>query len=228
MIEKYRGTKRSKFFLAVSVILSLFMLGYFKYTDFFISNVNAVTGLSIPLLKVTLPIGISFYTFQILSYSVDVYRNEVKAQKNYLDLATYIAMFPQLVAGPIVRYSEIEKQLKSRIHTVENTAKGIRRFLIGLAKKILIANLLGQGIASFQASDSKSVLFCWLYAISYMLHIYFDFSGYSDMAIGLGQILGFHFPENFDVPTYPKVLPSFGEDGTFLWDHGFGIIYISH
>ena len=135
LIEKYRGTKRSKLFLAVSVILSLFMLGYFKYTDFFISNFNAVTGLSIPLLKVTLPIGISFYTFQILSYSVDVYRNEVKAQKNYLDLATYIAMFPQLVAGPIVRYSEIEKQLKSRTHTVENTAKGIRRFLIGLAKK---------------------------------------------------------------------------------------------
>lgn len=209
LIEKYRGTKRSKFFLAVSVILSLFMLGYFKYTDFFISNVNAVTGLSIPLLKVTLPIGISFYTFQILSYSVDVYRNEVKAQKNYLDLATYIAMFPQLVAGPIVRYSEIEKQLKSRIHTVENTAKGIRRFLIGLAKKILIANLLGQGIALFQASDSKSVLFCWLYAISYMLHIYFDFSGYSDMAIGLGQILGFHFPENFNYPYVSKSITEF-------------------
>ena len=143
------------------------------------------------LLNITLPIGISFYTFQILSYTVDVYRQDVKAQRNLIDLATYVALFPQLIAGPIVRYSDIAEQLKGRIHTMGKTAQGIRRFILGLGKKILIANLLGELCSIFRASDDKSILFFWLYAVAYTLHVYFDFSGYSDMAIGLGKLFGF-------------------------------------
>ena len=200
LIEKYHGTQRAKIFLAVSVMFSLLLLGYCKYADFFIMNFNLATGLSIPLLKIALPIGISFYTFQVLSYVVDVYRKDVSVQKNFINLAAYIAMFPQLIAGPIVRYSDIEEQLRERRHSIENIALGIRRFIIGLSKKILIANVLGELVAVFKASNEQSVLFVWLYATAYMLHIYFDFSGYSDMAIGLGRIFGFHFPENFRYP----------------------------
>lgn len=200
LIEKYRSSRRSKLFLTASVLFSLGLLGYCKYADFFIENFNAVTGLSIPLLRITLPIGISFYTFQILSYTVDVYRGDVKAQRNYINLAAYVAMFPQLIAGPIVRYSDIAIQLERRTHSIDDIAYGIRRFILGLAKKVLLANILGELVSIFKASDEKSVLFFWLYAVSYMLHIYFDFSGYSDMAIGLGRIFGFHFPENFNYP----------------------------
>lgn len=200
LIEKSRGTRHSKAYLVISVLFSLGMLGYFKYADFFIGNFNAVTGLSIPLLRIALPIGISFYTFQILSYAVDVYRGNAAAQKNYINLAAYIAMFPQLIAGPIVRYADIAKQLEDRTHSFENAALGTRRFIIGLSKKILIANVLGELVADFKASDEKSVLFFWLYAVAYTLHIYFDFSGYSDMAIGLGRIMGFRFSENFNYP----------------------------
>ena len=185
------------------------MLGYFKYADFFIRNVNAVTGCSISLLNITLPIGISFYTFQILSYTVDVYRQDVKAQRNLIDLATYVALFPQLIAGPIVRYSDIAEQLKGRIHTMGKTAQGIRRFILGLGKKILIANLLGELCSIFRASDDKSVLFFWLYAVAYTLHVYFDFSGYSDMAIGLGKLFGFDFLENFNYPFISKSITEF-------------------
>ena len=200
LIEKYRGQKRARVFLTASVLFSLLLLGYCKYTDFFIANFNALTGLSVPLLRIALPVGISFYTFQILSYTVDVYRGDVPAQKNLINLAAYIAMFPQLIAGPIVRYADIEKELTQRQHSLEEAALGTRRFLIGLGKKILIANLLGELVSVFKASGEKSVLFFWLYAIAYTLHIYFDFSGYSDMAIGLGRIFGFHFPENFRYP----------------------------
>lgn len=200
LIEKHLGKRRSKAFLAASVLFSLLLLGYCKYADFFIDNFNTLTGMSVPLLKIALPIGISFYTFQILSYTVDVYRGDVPAQKNYINLAAYIAMFPQLIAGPIVRYSDIAKQLENRTHTVSGVALGIRRFIIGLSKKILIANILGELVSVFKASDEKSVLYFWLYAIAYMLHIYFDFSGYSDMAIGLGHVFGFRFMENFDYP----------------------------
>lgn len=200
LIDKYRNRKRSKLFLTVSIILSLLLLGYFKYADFFIRNFNAVTGLSLPLLKIALPIGISFYTFQILSYALDVYQGKVSAQKNYIDLAAYISMFPQLIAGPIVRYADIAPQLENREHHIEDTAMGIRRFLFGLSKKILIANILGELVSIFKASNEKSILFFWIYAVAYMLHIYFDFSGYSDMAIGLGRIFGFCFPENFNYP----------------------------
>lgn len=200
LIERYHDRKWSKIFLAASVLISLGLLGYCKYADFFIRNFNAATGLSIPLLKIALPIGISFYTFQILSYVIDVYRRDAEAQKNYINLAAYIAMFPQLIAGPIVRYTDIAGQLENRKHSMDDIAAGIRRFLIGLSKKILIANILGELISIYKASQEKSVMFLWLYAIAYMLHVYFDFSGYSDMAIGLGRVFGFHFPENFNYP----------------------------
>ena len=200
LIEAWRGTKLSKLFLILSLVTSLGLLGYFKYADFFISNFNAVTGLSVSLLKIALPIGISFYTFQILSYTVDVYRGEVKAQRNFITLATYVALFPQLIAGPIVRYSDVAAQLESRTHSISNVALGARRFVLGLAKKVLIANALGELCDIFKESNDKSVLFFWLYAIAFTLHIYFDFSGYSDMAIGLGRMFGFDFLENFDYP----------------------------
>ncbi len=200
LIEKYQGQKLSKVFLVLSLVTSLGFLAYFKYVDFFIDNFNAVTGLGIPFLNVALPVGISFYTFQMLSYTVDVYRGEVKAQRNIISLATYIALFPQLIAGPIVRYSDIALQLNNRTHSVDKIAEGARRFVIGLGKKVLIADVLAEFGAAFAASNDKSVLFFWLYGIAYALQIYFDFSGYSDMAIGLGKIFGFDFLENFNYP----------------------------
>ena len=201
LIEKNAENRKwSKIFLTASVLLSLGLLGYCKYADFFISSVNAVTGLSLKLLRVALPIGISFYTFQILSYVVDVYRGDVPAQKSFLKLGTYIAMFPQLIAGPIVRYAEIAPQLDERETTFEDIAAGAGRFVIGLSKKVLLANVLYGLITAFQESKDLSVLYYWLYAVSFTLQLYFDFSGYSDMAIGLGRIFGFHFSENFDYP----------------------------
>lgn len=187
-----------KALLAASVLSSLSFLVYFKYADFFLSNFNALTGASLPLLQLTLPVGISFYTFQILSYTVDVYRGEAQVQKNPIDLACYVTMFPQLIAGPIVRYTDVAEQLKQRGR--EDFQKGASRFLVGLGKKILFANLLGEICAAWRGTQDGSVLFSWLYAVSYTLHIYFDFSGYSDMAIGLGALLGFRFPENFNYP----------------------------
>ena len=208
-IEKYREQKVGKLFLFLSVFIDVAVLAYFKYADFFIENFNSLTGLQLPLLRIALPIGISFFIFQILSYDIDVYRGEVKAQKNILLLATYVAMFPQLIAGPIVRYVDVEKQLKKRTHSIELAAAGIRRFMIGLAKKVLIANALGECCAVFKASSEKSVLFFWIYGIAFMLHIYFDFSGYSDMAIGLGKIFGFHFMENFNYPYISESITEF-------------------
>lgn len=199
LIETYPGW-RAKVFLGASVTFSLCLLGYCKYANFLVENFNAVTGLSVVMPHIALPIGISFYTFQLLSYVADVYRGDAKAQRNLIHLGTYIAMFPQLIAGPIVRYSDIAEQLEHRVHSMEDAADGIRRFLIGLSKKILIANTLGEFVSVFKDSDEKSVLFFWLYAAAYMLHVYFDFSGYSDMAIGLGRIFGFRFPENFRYP----------------------------
>ena len=187
-----------KALLAASVLSSLSFLVYFKYADFFLSNFNALTGASLPLLQLTLPVGISFYTFQILSYTVDVYRGEAQVQKNPIDLACYVTMFPQLIAGPIVRYTDVAEQLKQRGRG--GFQKGASRFLVGLGKKILFANLLGEVCAAWRGTQDGSVLFSWLYAVSYTLHIYFDFSGYSDMAIGLGALLGFRFPENFNYP----------------------------
>ena len=209
LIEKFRGTPWSKFFMIISVAISFGLLGYFKYTNFFIENFNAMTGLAIPLLNVVLPIGISFYTFQLVSYIIDVYRGVVGAQKNPIVLATYITMFPQLIAGPIVRYSDVERQLVERSITFEKIAYGIRRFCIGLGKKVLIANVLGEFCAAFKSADEKSVVFYWAYAIAVSLQIYFDFSGYSDMAIGLGSMLGFHFIENFNYPFISKSVTEF-------------------
>ena len=201
--------KHKKLFLALAVGLSLGFLGYFKYVDFFIENINKATHLSIPLLKVSLPIGISFYTFQLLSYNVDVYRGKVAAQRNFIDLAAYISLFPQLIAGPIVRYSDVASQLRHRTHSWDKAAVGVRRFILGLSKKVLIANTLGEVCEIFKASDDKSVLFFWLYAVSFCLHIYFDFSGYSDMAIGLGKLFGFDFPENFNYPYISRSITEF-------------------
>ncbi len=209
LIEKHQGTKLAKLWVILSAVISLGMLGYFKYADFFIENFNAVTSLSIPLLRIALPIGISFYTFQLLSYTIDVYRGDVPAQKNFITLAAYVSLFPQLIAGPIVRYSDVEKQLIQRTHSFEYVAAGIRRFIFGLSKKVLIANALGEVCDIFRASNDKSVLFYWLYAICFTLHIYFDFSGYSDMAIGLGKIFGFDFMENFRHPFVSKSITEF-------------------
>ena len=200
LIEKYRARKISLVFLVLSVTLCLGMLGYCKYMDFFIDNFNALTGMSLPLTGIVLPIGISFYTFQILSYTVDVYRGDCKAQRDPIALGAYVSMFPQLIAGPIVRYSDIEKQLKCRSHTLEKTSQGIDRFVIGLSKKILIANPLGELVAIYKDTQGDSVLFTWVYAVAFLFHIYFDFSGYSDMAIGLGKFFGFEFVENFNYP----------------------------
>ncbi|MBQ4602024.1 MAG: MBOAT family protein, partial [Clostridia bacterium] len=209
LTERDRNNGRSKLWLILALFVGFGMLCYFKYVDFFITNFNAVTGMSVPLLKIALPIGISFYTFQLTSYNIDVYRGDTKAQKNPVDLAAYISFFPQLIAGPIVRYTDIEIQLKNRTHTVEKISYGIRRFVIGLSKKILIANALGELCDIFKASDDKSVMFFWLYAIAFTLHIYFDFSGYSDMAIGLGSMFGFKFIENFNYPYISRSITEF-------------------
>ena len=203
-----RSGTGAKLVCGLSVAVSLSFLLYFKYADFFLENFNAATGLGVPLLRIALPIGISFYTFQIISYTVDVYRGE-PAQKNLIHLAAYVAMFPQLIAGPIVRYSDIAQQLEHRSHSTALAAEGVRRFLIGLGKKILIANQLGELCSVFRASDEKSVLFYWLYAVAFALHIYFDFSGYSDMAIGLGKVFGFHFLENFNYPYISASITEF-------------------
>lgn len=206
LIARGRG---KKLFLALSLVLSFALLAYCKYADFFLENFNAVTGLSLPLLKIALPIGISFYTFQIASYEIDVYRGDVAAQRNFIDFAAYVAMFPQLIAGPIVRYRDIAPQLKERTHSLEAAASGASRFAVGLAKKVLIANVLAQLISAYKASAEQTVLYAWLYAIAFTLQIYFDFSGYSDMAIGLGRIFGFTFPENFAYPYISKSITEF-------------------
>ena len=195
-----KKTKARKALLAASILSCLVVLVYFKYADFFLSNFNALLGTDWKLLGLALPVGVSFYTFQILSYTVDVYRGNAEVQRNPIDLFCYVTMFPQLIAGPIVRYTDVARQLRDRAYTRENRTKGMTRFLIGLGKKILLANLLGEVCAAWRATQDGSVLFSWLYAVSYTLHIYFDFSGYSDMAIGLGKLLGFAFPENFNYP----------------------------
>ena len=201
--------RRKKLFLTLSLVLSFALLGYCKYADFFIENFNAVTGLSLPLLKIALPIGISFYTFQIASYEIDVYRGDVAAQHNFIDFAAYVAMFPQLIAGPIVRYRDIAPQLKERTHSLEAAASGASRFAVGLGKKVLVANVLAQLVSAYKASAEQTALYAWLYAGAFTLQIYFDFSGYSDMAIGLGRIFGFTFPENFRYPYIAKSITEF-------------------
>ena len=208
-IEKAKTQKTKKLWLTVSIVIGIVLLTVFKYADFFIQSFAAVTGLSLPLLKLALPIGISFYTFQCMSYAVDVYRGTAQAQKNPIAFGAYVALFPQLIAGPIVRYVDVARELENRTTSLDDAMAGIRRFLIGLGKKILLANQLGLLTELFRDSDEKSVLLHWMYAVSFMLHIYFDFSGYSDMAIGLGRIFGFHFIENFNYSYLSKSVTEF-------------------
>lgn len=208
LIQRYRKKRAGTIFCAISVGISLSFLLYFKYADFLLESLHAVTGQEFPLLHIALPVGISFYSFQMISYTVDVYRGE-KAQKNLVSLASYIAMFPQLVAGPIVKYSQIEDQLENREHSWHRAAEGIRRFVVGLAKKVLLANQLGEICSGFWSAAEPSVLFCWMSAAAFALQIYFDFSGYSDMAIGLGNVFGFQFPENFNYPYISASITEF-------------------
>jgi len=201
--------KWKKFWLTVSVVCSLTLLGIFKYADFFVESFNAATGLSVPLLRLALPIGISFYTFQCLSYTIDVYRGNVPVQKDPVSFGAYVALFPQLIAGPIVRYVDIARELDDRTHSWDDIALGLRRFLIGLSKKIILADNFALLLKIFRESPEKSVLFYWMYAIAFTLNIYFDFSGYSDMAIGLGRIFGFRFIENFNYPYMSRSVAEF-------------------
>ena len=212
LIHKFKDTKWSKVFMISSVVVGLAALLFFKYTDFFIGIVNGVSGANIGLLKIALPIGISFYTFQTISYTIDVYRGDAQVQRNFVHLATYVALFPQLIAGPIVRYTTVEEDLSTRTHSLEKFSAGAFRFTVGLAKKVLIADSLGTLCNSgqiFRLAEDKSVVFYWIYAIAYCLQIYYDFSGYSDMAIGLGKMFGFRFLENFNYPFISKSVSEF-------------------
>lgn len=202
LMDKNRGRqKRMKLMLVLSVVIDLGLLSVFKYTDFIITNVNAIFGSSFDLLKIALPIGISFYTFQAMSYTIDVYRNDVRVQKNLIDFGMYITMFPQLIAGPIVRYADVQDQLAERSVTTADFSEGIMRFVVGLGKKVLLANQMGAVWSEIYAlGGDVSALMAWTGAIAYTFQIYFDFSGYSDMAIGLGRMFGFKFPENFRYP----------------------------
>ena len=211
IIDKYRNTLKAKIALISSIIVNLSLLGFFKYSNFFISIINSIFSANLDSLNLTLPIGISFYTFQTMSYTIDVYKNEAKPQKNILNLATFITLFPQLVAGPIVRYVDIAKQLDTRNSDIDKIYDGIYRFIIGLSKKILLANNLGIIWSSIKISQYRelSILTSWLGIICFSLQIYFDFSGYSDMAIGLGKIFGFDFLENFNFPYISKSITEF-------------------
>ena len=202
-IEK---NKHRKLYLIISLIYNIGNLLIFKYTDFFIQNINNILNTNIPYLYIIMPIGISFYTFQIIGYIIDVYNKKHKSSKNLLNFMTYVCLFPQLVAGPIVRYSTIEEELTNRTHNFENFSNGIKRFVIGLSKKVLLANVLGEFTKSF---ITETVLSSWLKPIAYTLQIYFDFSGYSDMAIGLGLMFGFKFLENFNYPLIASSITDF-------------------
>lgn len=206
-IGKYREDKNqvmARIMLILDILVNLGLLGFFKYTDFIIETVNSLTGADLDLLGIALPIGISFYTFQTMSYVIDVFRGKVKSQKNLITLATYITLFPQLIAGPIVRYSDVEVQLRSRTSDPERITVGIKRFIIGFAKKVLIANQMAviweEIYAMVDGGENPGAALVWIGAVAFTFQIYFDFSGYSDMAIGLGKILGFDYLENFDHP----------------------------
>lgn len=211
LIGACKNRRVAKGLLISSIVINLGLLGFFKYSDFLIGTVNRLLGSSIPLLELPLPIGISFYTFQTMSYTIDCYRGEAKIQKNILDFGVYVTMFPQLIAGPIVKYRDVQEQLRQRKADISAISYGCRRFVAGLAKKVLLANNLGllwTEISGGNLADT-TVLGAWLGVVAYAFQIYFDFSGYSDMAIGLGAILGFHFPENFNYPYVAKSITDF-------------------
>ena len=200
-IHRFRGRLLGRLFLLTSVAGSLGLLCCFKYGDFFLSAINGALGISLPLWRLALPVGISFYTFQILSYTIDLYRGDVEVQRNPVSFALYVALFPQLIAGPIVRYRDVAQELQERKHSTAMAYEGACRFLVGLGKKVILAN--------YRSSADPTVLFAWLSALGFFLQIYYDFSGYSDMAIGLGRILGFHFPENFRYPYCSRSVTEF-------------------
>jgi alginate O-acetyltransferase complex protein AlgI len=208
-IDRHRGTAGAKAALVSAIVVNLALLATFKYADFLIENVNRLLGSAIASPGLPLPIGISFYTFQALSYTIDVYRGRAPVQRNLLTLATYIALFPQLVAGPIVRYPAIAGELEDRTHSIDLFAEGAYRFVLGLGKKVLIANNIGTIWSTATTTANPSVLLSWLGIVAFALQIYFDFSGYSDMAIGLGRMLGFHLPENFDFPYLSQSVSEF-------------------
>ena len=209
LIEKFREKGYSKLFLISGLVVSLGILIVFKYMDFIIKNINYISNSNITLLRLVLPIGISFYTFQGLSYIVDVYKKDAKVCRSFVDFATYVCLFPQLIAGPIVRYTTIEDELKNRTHSFDKFAYGVNRFVVGLAKKVILANNLGMIVDIMTKSNEKSVLSYWMVAIFFSLQIYYDFSGYSDMAIGLGRMFGFDFLENFNYPFISKSIKEF-------------------
>ena len=208
-VEKYRGTPKAKIGLLVSVIVNLSLLCLFKYTDFFIGTLNGIFGCSIPLLNLPLPIGISFYTFQTMSYTIDVYRGDAKVQKNIISFGAYVSLFPQLIAGPIVRYQTVADQMDVRTHSFDMFSDGVKRFVCGLGKKVLLANNIGLLRNAVFESESLTVVSAWLGIIAFAFQIYFDFSGYSDMAVGLGKMFGFEFLENFDYPYCASSITDF-------------------
>lgn len=207
---KLSSLKR-KWVVACSMIVNLTLLSFFKYADFLIGNINMIFHTEIPLTDLPLPIGISFYTFQSMSYIIDVYRGTTKAQRNWLDFGTYIALFPQLVAGPIVKYNTISEQLRNRRESISMFAEGVSRFIVGLAKKVLLANNIGMLWDTISSSNIETlpILTAWLGIIAFAFQIYFDFSGYSDMAIGLGLMFGFRFNENFNKPYIAQSITDF-------------------
>ena len=214
LVSKHKQTspKKAKAALVASIVLNLSVLGFFKYADFFIENLSLIPAFShLKPLGIALPVGISFYTFQTMSYTIDIYLGEAKAQKNIATFGSYVTMFPQLIAGPIVRYRDVDNELRNRTHTVENAARGVRRFVCGLAKKVLLANTAGVFYESFArgVEYAPSIVGAWLGVLFFAFQIYFDFSGYSDMAIGIGLIFGFKFPENFNYPYTSKSITDF-------------------
>ena len=211
LTEKYRGTNKKKLGLILSLIGNLGLLCFFKYTDFFLGTINGIFGTSIGKLGLPLPIGISFYTFQTMSYTIDVYRGEAKVQRNIISFGAYVSLFPQLIAGPIVRYQHIADQLDHRDYTADRFGEGVKRFVTGLGKKVLLANNIGLLWSAISETDPArlSTLGAWVGVVAFAFQIYFDFSGYSDMAIGLGKMLGFDFRENFNYPYVSKSVTEF-------------------
>ncbi len=211
LVGRYRekNPRRAKTWLALAVAVNLGILAYFKYFNFFIDTFTAVSGISVKAIEVALPVGISFYTFQALSYVIDVYRNDAPAQKDFVAFGTYVTLFPQLIAGPIVRYKDVDDQLRGRTHSVALFASGVRTFMAGMAKKVLLANAAGEIWARLSSADELSVAAAWLGILMYTFQIYFDFSGYSDMAIGLGKMMGFSFRENFYYPYMASSVTDF-------------------
>lgn len=211
LIERFRGGWPAKLAMAASLLLNLTLLGTFKYSGFLVSNINALLGISLPVPNFMLPIGISFYTFQTISYVVDVYRGDTKAQSNPAYYLLYLSMYHQLVAGPIVRYADIAREIRGRTTTMVSFSEGLSRFMVGMAKKVLVANTAGEFAAQYLDGDISSLTVgaAWFGAIMFMLQIYYDFSGYSDMAIGLGRMFGFHYKENFNYPYVSKSATEF-------------------